>query len=782
MEQNDLDEIIKVDLHIHSIKSKYKEKKIIKGMVDRNIVDDSTIDNLPILLDKLEENHINLFGFSDHNKFDKDLFNKAKELVSKGHFKYVKAILPSVEFDVQLEENHPSCHIITVFDYKNEEDLKRIAEINDNGIIKDENSFYTITDFERMMKKIGLGTLFIACQRKSINNLNRGSNCASDSVSNLYEFLKTGFISALEYQKPQVEGILKNDLVDFPGEISFVAGSDCHQWSEYPYHDSSDKPKNHSYYFEIKSRPTFLVLLLAFTSPNSRFNRHLNKKVGLLNSFSIAKKTFPVSKGINAIIGENGSGKSTLLSGLAHVSKEKNYMKSILHNNDFTSDPSIIEVKSKVLLQNELINNDCGEGTIFGSDAKFKILSHTEFKTSVDLFADMIWKEIQLNIKLFQQRSEITNTNFEIKTELENRGKYFVNLIKENKTEFFNEAKERLINLNLILNKIKVEIENNFYNSEDRIKFKKAFDILYSIRNKTKDNYKYTNAYNNIMGIIINRINTYNSEIEKLVSSEEKRTQDYSQTKASFRDCIINMCKTIQEKSKIDLSSVKIDVSSGQDSKQVGEFQFLTTAEYFEKSSEQVKNELLEDVFNKGYQTINEIQKINTESILRSAICRPQSDLAQTFNNNKDKFVQDLSKVTKSVICPTESKKNILGFTLGQKSIMYYRYITYFENGVCLLFIDQPEDNLSNRNVLFKLRDYLNKLRKDDVQIFLVTHNPMLVINLDVDNVISCHLNNGKMNIISGPLEGEGVLKEIMDEMDGSKEEIEKRLKLYENN
>ncbi len=72
MVQNDLDEIIKVDLHIHSIKSKYKEKKIIKGMADKNIMDDSTIDNLPKLLDK-------------------------------------------------LEENHPSCHIITVFNYKNED-------------------------------------------------------------------------------------------------------------------------------------------------------------------------------------------------------------------------------------------------------------------------------------------------------------------------------------------------------------------------------------------------------------------------------------------------------------------------------------------------------------------------------------------------------------------------------------------------------------------------------------------------------------------------------------
>lgn len=69
----DIDIFTKVDLHIHSYISKYKEPP--------GIVDNSTKSNLDVLFEKLEENKINMFAFSDHNRFDKDLFIAAKELI-----------------------------------------------------------------------------------------------------------------------------------------------------------------------------------------------------------------------------------------------------------------------------------------------------------------------------------------------------------------------------------------------------------------------------------------------------------------------------------------------------------------------------------------------------------------------------------------------------------------------------------------------------------------------------------------------------------------------------
>lgn len=75
-----LNSIINVDLHIHSFASKYKE--------DKSIVDESTVDNLDILFEKLNSRRINLFAFSDHNRFDANLFAKAKEIIDNDNQKY----------------------------------------------------------------------------------------------------------------------------------------------------------------------------------------------------------------------------------------------------------------------------------------------------------------------------------------------------------------------------------------------------------------------------------------------------------------------------------------------------------------------------------------------------------------------------------------------------------------------------------------------------------------------------------------------------------------------
>ena len=107
--------IIKFDLHIHSYASKYKEAQ--------GIVDCSTIENLPILFSKLNENNIALFSITDHNRFDADLYIEAQRILAERKYPNVKNILAGVEFDVQLESEKAKCHIIAIFDTKNKDDL-----------------------------------------------------------------------------------------------------------------------------------------------------------------------------------------------------------------------------------------------------------------------------------------------------------------------------------------------------------------------------------------------------------------------------------------------------------------------------------------------------------------------------------------------------------------------------------------------------------------------------------------------------------------------------------
>lgn len=110
--------MIKFDLHIHSYASKYKEGK--------GIVTFSTIDHTSTLLEKLNEYEVSLFSITDHNRFDVELYKKLIAEVKSGRYPNVKGIVAGVEFDVLMEDGMEGCHIITIFNAKDEEDYQRI--------------------------------------------------------------------------------------------------------------------------------------------------------------------------------------------------------------------------------------------------------------------------------------------------------------------------------------------------------------------------------------------------------------------------------------------------------------------------------------------------------------------------------------------------------------------------------------------------------------------------------------------------------------------------------
>lgn len=77
---------IRIDLHIHSKASEYKEES--------NYVDNSNINKIDTLLSKLQENNINLMSITDHNRFDYELYKKIKESINTEPYTNIKNILP----------------------------------------------------------------------------------------------------------------------------------------------------------------------------------------------------------------------------------------------------------------------------------------------------------------------------------------------------------------------------------------------------------------------------------------------------------------------------------------------------------------------------------------------------------------------------------------------------------------------------------------------------------------------------------------------------------------
>ena len=159
---NILNDIISIDLHIHSSFSAYKESD--------GYVENSNISKIDVLLQKLNENNINMFAVTDHNRFSYELYLAIKNRISQNLFKNVYKNLPGIEFDVQIEDGLPSCHIIAIFDDKEEIKLKNIENIINNNLIKSQDGFYTREEFEKILKEIGLNVILIAHQHKHFDN------------------------------------------------------------------------------------------------------------------------------------------------------------------------------------------------------------------------------------------------------------------------------------------------------------------------------------------------------------------------------------------------------------------------------------------------------------------------------------------------------------------------------------------------------------------------------------------------------------------------------------
>ena len=444
---NKLNDIISIDLHIHSVFSTYKEKV--------GYVQNSNIENIDVLLQKLNENKVNMFAITDHNRFSYELYLAMKNRISQNLFKNVYKNLPGVEFDVQIEEGKPSCHIIAIFDDKDEEKIKNIEDTINNNLIEKQDGYYTRDEFEKILREIGLNVVLIAHQHKHFDNEEGGPKSLSNSVSDIYDFIRTGYINALEYQKPSVQGMLINSLKKANENVATIIGSDCHQWEYYPCKDANSS--NRDYVTKIKALPNFDGLVFAFTNMENRFNRVLNKNTNIIESIKFDSNEVILSNGINAIIGDNGSGKTFLLEFFNNEDKLKKHYKSLAEKNNVTKkvngQPNIYYVE-----QNQIIDQ-VKKGELFNNSKYYNpIATKTSFKESIQKYAKDIIEYINYNIETEKIRSKLDGEKISLIVEKEN---LFIPTVRIDIQTSLNKYKTRSEALENIAKSLKDEFQSN---------------------------------------------------------------------------------------------------------------------------------------------------------------------------------------------------------------------------------------------------------------------------------------------------------------------------------
>lgn len=112
---------IRIDLHIHSVFSKDKDGKKVQN---------NTLENLPILIKGLLDNNVEMCAITDHDTFNYELYKELKKQEIEENC--ITKVLPGIDFSVEFIEGKV-IHIVTIFDDKDDDKIKKIQDIMLNG-------------------------------------------------------------------------------------------------------------------------------------------------------------------------------------------------------------------------------------------------------------------------------------------------------------------------------------------------------------------------------------------------------------------------------------------------------------------------------------------------------------------------------------------------------------------------------------------------------------------------------------------------------------------------
>lgn len=783
----------KVDFHIHSIASKHKESD--------DCVNLSTLDNIDLLIKKLNQREINMCSISDHDNFDFDIYNRLKKEENKGS---IKKVFPAVEFSVTYEKK--VLHIITIFEDKDEEKIKKIQnEIFDT---KNNKPFYDDVELNsfseskylNILKNIDLNVVMIAHQKETLSSKEtRNHDVMSLGKEKFNELVFLDYFESFEFKRKRNEIFNKNYIEKNKEKykaatLRFVTGSDCHDWSKYP-------EENDDFSFTyLKCLPTFRGLAMAVTNTKriNYVNNFYSTTDKYLDSINIEidnnEYDIKLSKGINVIIGDNSIGKSLL------IHKLTNY--------NYLSDQKIKDSYDEYLKNNKIkINSFIPESNISKFNGQGSIRKMFENKTFdsdeflngffpaeplVSKYIEIYKSEIENYISILKNKEAKSNafnkiTNFDICViEATSKSLNFKNVTQATITSINSKIKkigkivEYFESINSLLGKIQ---ENDFFDKEDEKYINDSINSNIKLISKYKNKIKQNLFEISKINTINNEFTSKDKELKKTKTDETEKIANYESDKDSFSENIVNYYYKNRNKVKYEpnIKEEKVPTTSNK----VGKYRFVAKTKTKEISNTNLLA-LINNVLGKSIKDINLIDSStipdrfsnrNKETSYNDKLTNLKNELDKEIDNNFsiDKAINDASDkdVTKEL-------------SSGFNSKIYFDLISNQTEDNRIYIIDQPEDDVSQPSIKKNILGDFYDMSKNR-QVIIITHNPQFIVNLDVDNVIFIGKDeNDKIYIQNGALEycdkDYDILKIVADNIEGGIDSINERWKRYDKN
>ena len=787
----------KIDLHIHSAASVVTKDKGKKELSDCDK------DHVNVLLRGLEAHGINMCAITDHDCFDKDLYFALKEREGDG---CLNKVLPGIEFSVSIRADGKKptvVHIVAIFDDRHPDLIDGIADVvcDENGKPRYDdlnNGAFTEDGFAKVLRDIGLNAVLIGHEKSAGQEAKRdvsslGANYAS-------EVILTEFVDAVEIRNKRRELDIKRLIETYPKDaVPFVVGSDCHDWATYPGREGGEIS-----FSSLKCLPTFEGLLMAVTDPSrikvgdcSFFSASSSKLDSLKLSVNGKNFDIPFSPGINAIIGDNSIGKSMMIHRLtncrhvdghkladgyeAYCAKEGISVDTILP----IADEFKFDDQDSVRKTLEELHSGQGQNDYFGKYFQ----SHVDvdsIKDSLKRFFDECVVALESKARFNDTRRRLDKHEVVLR-DLPKSEKLTIS--QYSKTISFKDIESlgsRLLScrsdlVNARADHSKLFKEMGIEAAEAHADAIKAMDRLLKLVEKHRLIYERDDVKTRA---VKGAASEERRVLSKKKTDEQKTIDDYSATLDDVSGKIANAVLLAAKRCNRKLEyAVPVDIRVPNP---MGKFIFVSEPT---SGSTDISycNEVFREVFNKPKLSLllNGIQsetELTTEEIA-AAVTGEKPSMATCYDQIRNKLHAVVDRVTerrkitnKSIGIDAEPSPGLYG-------TLYFDLLAEEDAKPGVYIIDQPEDQISQVAIKEHVLGAFKRMSANR-QVLMITHNPLFVVNLDVDNVIVLARDkNGIIDVKSGALEYEcddyKVLDLVAKTVEGGADVVRKRLKRY---
>lgn len=781
---------MKVDLHIHSDWSKKTKVNDYQG--------NFSIENLK---QKLKDNDVSIFSLTDHNIINLPAYQAFYQSYNPVED---PLLLLGVELDIIVENgNSNTYHSLLIFNYT---DYVNAQIIHDK--LEKKYKEKNIDIFQRQLTIGEIVELFPeddfffiphAGNTKSILSSYKGQ---IDNAQKMVLLMQSAFEKVPEKNIQRYnDGFDKNIIEAFRNkdDNAYIQFSDNHNANKYPC--TGKDGDDHEFYY-LKGSRSFETLRLAFIDPKSRIKSSLQylelsnqtnyiEKIKIEGDSILDDCILTFSPHLNVLIGGRSSGKSLMMSILGEkingieatnsvykIDNSKSRIKSKI-DSDFQTETAIRKEEIIYIKQNEIVR--------FFEKKNLEELAKSSDKLEKYNFEKRKFSEHKKNIEnkieeVLQEynsfgNSDLTKMFVLHSANIENiLNSEYVLIFDYNSLKLTHNWSENIIECDETIENITAYIEefknDLFFDwSADELIAVSQFVAIIDTKKRLIEKKK----------LIQKRKFYFLDEINKLIIDQNSQLNKNAKQKAESIGILSKLKEEVGERFN-KLKKLKKSTDSLEKFDYSLEHELDITADV--KLIMEVEcNSTLKDIILEGVKDSNSNQSLYMNLL---GLLRGTKSIKNTSDNTTDTLRQKIKRLLKEVNNSLENPRDYLKYkdggtskrnSPGFNSEKYLEIILNNPNSK-FVFVDQPEDNLGNKFIAETLVNILRKI-KFRKQIFLVTHNPSVVVYGDAENVIIANNDGTKISYSQYVLEDTSAQKEICNILDGGEYIFDMRSKKY---